>query len=399
MRNPRVVPALLLALVAGCTGSEPSAPNPSDESSIRVTAFTAGTTIATLVVEVSAADIDPPLVFNLVVDEQTNTAAGTLKVRPGLARTFAVTAFDNLGEITHEGEATVDVSPGQNPPLQIKLGPRSGQVPVTISFGSFSVLVSPSINNLELPGTPTVQLTVQVLDEDAAPVADLTGLLWATTNPAIATVNATGLVTGLTAGSASIVATFEGVAGIALVNVAGVPVDADGDGFESDVDCDDSNVSVYPGAPEILDGLDNDCDGEPDDGLAIDADGDLFTNDEDCNDADASIYPGAPEVLNGIDDDCDGEIDEGLAVDNDLDGFPLPLDCDDSNAAINPGATEVFDGVDNDCDAQVDEGFDLDGDGFALPLDCDDTDATINPAAQEIPGDGKDNDCDALVDE
>ena len=129
MRCRGVVPALILALTAGCSGSEPAAPTTTEDAAIRVTAFTAGTTIATLVVEVSAVDIVPSLVFNLVVDEVTNVATGTLKVRPGTARTFSVTAFDDLGEITHEGEATADVKPGQNPPLQIKLGPRSGQVP------------------------------------------------------------------------------------------------------------------------------------------------------------------------------------------------------------------------------------------------------------------------------
>jgi len=77
-------------------------------------------------------------------------------------------------------------------------------------------------------------------------------------------------------------------------------------------DCNDADNTIFPGAPELDDGKDNDCDGTIDEGL--DVDGDTFTPTfgGDCNDADNTIFPGAPEVFNGIDDNCDGNIDEGI---------------------------------------------------------------------------------------
>jgi hypothetical protein len=46
-------------------------------------------------------------------------------------------------------------------------------------------------------------------------------------------------------------------------------------------------------------------------GLAIDDDGDLFTeNQGDCDDTDAAVFPGAVEVANGVDDDCNGIVDD-----------------------------------------------------------------------------------------
>ena len=90
------------------------------------------------------------------------------------------------------------------------------------------------------------------------------------------------------------------------------PVDTDGDGVPDVDDCDPYDASVYPGAPELADGLDNDCDGVVDEGTdTFDDDGDGYSEDEgDCNDSDSSVNPGAVEVAdNGIDDDCDGITD------------------------------------------------------------------------------------------
>ncbi len=93
------------------------------------------------------------------------------------------------------------------------------------------------------------------------------------------------------------------------------PVDADGDGFTDDVDCDDGDDTVYPGAPEVCDdGIDQDCDGADEACPPVDSDGDGYTDDVDCDDGDDTVYPGAPEVCDdGIDQDCDGA-DEACAT-------------------------------------------------------------------------------------
>ena len=211
-------------------------------------------------------------------------------------------------------------------------------------------------------------------------------------------------------------------------------VDADGDGFDEDEDCDDSDMLVFPGADETCDEVDNDCDGEIDEGDATDAstwyadaDGDGYGDEAnatdaceapsgfiadsgDCDDGDEAINPDADEVCDGADNDCDGEVDESDALDastwyadGDEDGFgdlnsqttacDQPdgyvtdyTDCDDGDGAVNPDAEELCstDGVDDDCDGEIDEAdaadvstwyADLDGDGYgdvtSTTVDCD----------------------------
>ena len=172
----------------------------------------------------------------------------------------------------------------------------------------------------------------------------------------------------------------------------------------------------------------------------IDADGDGFNSDEDCNDNDPDVFPGNTEICDDKDNDCNGSIDEGLDVlqyfrDGDDDGFGTQMDmvedcnqpigyvldsgdCDDDNPDVNPDAAEICDDIDNDCNSLIDEGLaeaayylDADGDGYgaednsvidcALPSgyvenadDCDDTNAGVNPEATEIPNNGIDEDCD-----
>ena len=179
------------------------------------------------------------------------------------------------------------------------------------------------------------------------------------------------------------------------------------EGFVADgTDCDDTRADVRPGAPEICDSADNNCDG--------------------------AIDEGDPEGESPWRPDADGDgygVDEGTELACSApEGFVAPtgvVDCDDADPTSHPTATEICDTRDNDCDGQVDEPgaqgapswyADLDGDlwgqastvqvlcaapqGFvAQPGDCDEGDPTVNPGALERCDDAVDNNCDGAVDE
>src|SRR6266513_2842283 len=99
---------------------------------------------------------------------------------------------------------------------------QSGTATVNVSLAPVaSVTVSPSAANIAITGT--VQLTATPLDANGNP---LTGraISWSSSNNNIATVNGSGLVTGVTAGSVTITATSEGQSGTASITVADAPV-------------------------------------------------------------------------------------------------------------------------------------------------------------------------------
>ena len=174
-------------------------------------------------------------------------------------------------------------------------------------------------------------------------------------------------------------------------------------------DCDDNNANIHPGATEIVNNKDDNCDGTTDNIVlnedTTDDDGDGFTEEElDCDDNDPSIHPGATELPNMIDDDCDEIFDNNtIYFDDDGDGFSeRDGDCDDNNPDVKPLVEELENEIDDNCNGSTDEGFasfDDDGDGYSEDDgDCDDDSLWVHPGATED-CDNTDNDCDGLVDE
>ncbi|HEX2535344.1 MAG TPA: MopE-related protein [Chitinophagaceae bacterium] len=112
-------------------------------------------------------------------------------------------------------------------------------------------------------------------------------------------------------------------------------------------DCSDWNAALFPGAAEVCDGLDNNCNGTRDEGFEVktlykDNDGDGFGGNTritacttppgyvfiggDCKDTDSTRYPGRPEKQDGIDNDCDGIVDNGFPSTGPPDNGPGPED-------------------------------------------------------------------------
>jgi len=114
--------------------------------------------------------------------------------------------------------------------------------------------------------------------------------------------------------------------------------DSDHDGYPLPVDCNDQNPAVHPGAPEVCNGVDDDCNTFIDDNL-----GNTTCGLGACQRSVPACVGGVPqtctpgtptpEVCNGIDDNCDGTIDNGF-VDTDHDGMADCIDPDDDNDLV-----------------------------------------------------------------
>ena len=182
-------------------------------------------------------------------------------------------------------------------------------------------------------------------------------------------------------------------------------------------DCDDTNPSIHPGATETCNGLDDNCNGQIDEGLGRvlykDADGDGYgvtattqftcfspagwvTSSGDCNDAVASIHPGATDVCNGIDDNCNGQVDDD-ASGVDSDGDAVHNACDNCRFVANADQLDVdHDGAGNACDncLFVANPTQLDADHDGLGDSCDNCPSVPNASQADTDGDRTGDVCD-----
>ncbi|MFH0977668.1 MAG: putative metal-binding motif-containing protein [Candidatus Woesearchaeota archaeon] len=223
-------------------------------------------------------------------------------------------------------------------------------------------------------------------------------------------------------------------------------LDRDSDGFGQEVDCNDTNANIHPGAAEIpYNHIDENCDGFD----LADSDADSFCKlgyviqnkalqcplepgsaGTDCNDNDANIHPSAQEIpYDSIDQNCDGKD----TADVDADGYcklgytimnrtlqcnletgSTGTDCDDNSNNVHPGTTEILlNGIDENCDGLDYTIVDSDNDSYclagyiiqnktfecalepsALGTDCNDLNASIHFGVSDIPFNHVDENCD-----
>jgi hypothetical protein len=148
-----------------------------------------------------------------------------------------------------------------------------------------------------------------------------------------------------------------------------------------DGDCDENDEKIHPGATEICNGRDDNCDTRVDEGATPvmmwpDRDGDGYYKAQagtpktgcadvpsyaaqggDCDDIDPAVHPGAAETCNLRDDNCNGSVDERVRPRCGVGWCSREsLSCDPADCQPGTPAAETCNAFDDDCDGEIDNG-------------------------------------------
>ena len=174
-------------------------------------------------------------------------------------------------------------------------------------------------------------------------------------------------------------------------------------------DCGPENGDVFPGQVEACNGLDDNCDGQVDEGFD-DADGDGIADCADDDD-DGDLVPDGDDNCTGLANPDQLDLDEdglGNACDDDMDGDGSlnPDDCAPLEPLRAPGLNEDCDGLDNDCNGDIDDGLGETTCGLGICVhtvpncangqvqECDPLDGALVESCDSL-----DNDCNGKVDD
>ncbi|HEY0018305.1 MAG TPA: hypothetical protein VGC13_18515 [Longimicrobium sp.] len=250
-RSPRwLAAALLVLLTAAACGDLPTARPAAETAQLGFALDLSATDVSSVSVQVTAADISQPLVYNMTVTN--GTVSGRIDVPAGTARTLTVRAYDNDGVQTHEGSTTVDVRRGNNPPVTVTLVPRAGELPISVNFGS----VLMRINQLTYPNQSNgysigsmANFEAVVTSPDGTPIPGAV-VRWASLDPTVMGVSQTGTGYATAVGTTEIVATWNGYGTSIRVHVAGsgpdyLPPQLNGLAF-------DKPIVRYTGTPQTV---------------------------------------------------------------------------------------------------------------------------------------------------
>lgn len=212
--------AIVVAALAACDDLQGPPVDPTPVPLPFLVAFESHANVAEVVVTVTGARIDPALVFNFPV--VNDTARGTVTLPVGTARTLVAQAFDASGIQVLRGERTFDVAAGTNAAVTVVLTALTGSVPVTAVIGNVTLTLTAAATSVRAGST--VALTAEVRDALGAVVT--APVRYAVSRPPAARVRSDGVLLALDTGSVTVTATaFGRAASTTLTLTAGTVLD------------------------------------------------------------------------------------------------------------------------------------------------------------------------------